>query len=323
MKASFPTIALVTLLCLGGPAGRADLEVTADVRVRAVAEFHAPLATHGTWVEVGGHGRCWRPSGVAVGWRPYSEGHWIWTDCGWYWVSDEPWAWACYHYGTWALDPTFGWIWVPGIEWAPAWVSWRVGGGYCGWAPRPPRGVVLRPSAFVFVEERRFHEPVRANTVIINNPKILKQTKVIHKERRESRNIGGTPRTIVFNEGPGRQAIEQASGRPLRQTPVQEAARQTFRQRAASQMETAPRVPPEKPKLPDAKTPDGVPPTTPPPPPQPLSPPGNKESPGLRPDLPTRPRTDPPSIKKTDPPTKPSVNDRGRERGRDKERNGQ
>jgi hypothetical protein len=34
---------------------------------------------------------------------------------------------------------------VPGYQWAPAWVSWRYGGGYCGWAPLPP-------STFVGVE---------------------------------------------------------------------------------------------------------------------------------------------------------------------------
>jgi hypothetical protein len=31
-----------------------------------------------------------------------------------------------------------GWVWVPGTRWAPAWVSWRSGDGYYGWAPLPP-----------------------------------------------------------------------------------------------------------------------------------------------------------------------------------------
>ena len=31
-----------------------------------------------------------------------------------------------------------GWVWVPGYTWAPAWVSWRYGDGYAGWAPLPP-----------------------------------------------------------------------------------------------------------------------------------------------------------------------------------------
>jgi hypothetical protein len=54
------------------------------------------------------------------------------------WVSDEPWGWATYHYGRWANVDGTGWVWVPGYQWAPAWVSWRYGGGYAGWAPLPP-----------------------------------------------------------------------------------------------------------------------------------------------------------------------------------------
>src|ERR1043165_4111930 len=85
----------------------AHLEVTTSVQIHAKAEFEAPLATHGTWVEVGSYGRCWRPAHVGVEWRPYGSGEWVWTDCGWYWYSDEPWAWACYHYGGWVYDPSF------------------------------------------------------------------------------------------------------------------------------------------------------------------------------------------------------------------------
>src|SRR5213592_3500961 len=150
----------------------AELEVSASVSIHAAADFYAPLTPDGVWVEVGSHGRCWRPSHVAVGWRPYCDGHWEWTDCGWYWVSDEPWAWACYHYGSWVYDAG-GWFWVPGVEWAPAWVSWRVGGGHIGWALIGPRGVIVAPSLFVFVDGPRFHERIRPNTVIVNNTTII------------------------------------------------------------------------------------------------------------------------------------------------------
>ena len=72
----------------------------------------------------------------------HREGHWVYSDAGWTWVSDEPWGWATYHYGRWVnLDGT-GWCWVPGYTWAPAWVSWRYGDGYCGWAPLPPDSFV-------------------------------------------------------------------------------------------------------------------------------------------------------------------------------------
>jgi hypothetical protein len=35
-----------------------------------------------------------------------------------------------------------GWVWVPGSEWAPAWVSWRESDDYIGWAPLPPEAEV-------------------------------------------------------------------------------------------------------------------------------------------------------------------------------------
>ena len=73
------------------------------------------------------------PPSTIPAWAPYTRnGHWVYANVGWTWVSDEPWGWATYHYGRWVnLDGT-GWCWVPGYTWAPAWVSWRYGGGYCG-----------------------------------------------------------------------------------------------------------------------------------------------------------------------------------------------
>jgi uncharacterized membrane protein YgcG len=78
---------------------------------------------------------------VPVGWRPYVEGRWIWTDDGWYWDTSEPWGWATYHYGRWYYDDYYGWVWTPGYDWAPAWVEWRYGGDYIGWAPLGPYAV--------------------------------------------------------------------------------------------------------------------------------------------------------------------------------------
>src|SRR5688572_41466 len=116
MKTPFNSFLVLTLgvsLCLFLSVSRADVNVSVGVQVNAVADFHAPLAHHGAWIEVGSYGRCWRPARVVAGWRPYCDGHWEWTDCGWYWVSDEPWAWATYHYGSWHHDPFHGWIWIP------------------------------------------------------------------------------------------------------------------------------------------------------------------------------------------------------------------
>jgi hypothetical protein len=134
MKTRSLTLAfcLVVGLSLGLSRASAELEVSAGISIHATTEFYEPLAPSGTWVEVGSYGRCWHPAGVTLGWRPYCNGNWELTDAGWYWVSDEPWAWACYHYGTWIDDPSLGWCWVPGVEWAPAWVYWRMGGDYIG-----------------------------------------------------------------------------------------------------------------------------------------------------------------------------------------------
>ena len=111
------TILLTALtLAFGGIAARAAVDVSASIQINAAADFYEPLTPHGAWVEVGSYGRCWHPARVEADWRPYCNGHWEWTDVGWYWVSDEPWAWACYHYGSWTYDQSYGWIWIPGVE---------------------------------------------------------------------------------------------------------------------------------------------------------------------------------------------------------------
>ena len=103
--------------------------------------FYDNLAPYGEWIAMEGGTYAWRPLQTEAGWRPYLNGHWIWTDDGWYWDSDEPWSWATYHYGRWYCDDYYGWIWVPGYDWAPAWVEWRYGGDYVGWAPLGPYAI--------------------------------------------------------------------------------------------------------------------------------------------------------------------------------------
>lgn len=222
-------IGLASSLCLAELNLPADLEVSASVQVHATADFYAPLAPSGTWVTVGSYGRCWRPAGVVVGWRPYCSGRWVWTDCGWYWASDEPWAWACYHYGSWVYESDQGWVWVPGVEWAPAWVTWRVGGGYCGWAPLGPPGVVVAGPSFVFVEAAHFGGPVRPSSVIVNNTTVINKTTLIAASpKSESRSLGGAaPQRVVINEGPSVDMIRKATGKSVDAVPVREAVHQT------------------------------------------------------------------------------------------------
>ncbi len=111
-----------------------------------VSVFYRPLSPYGEWINIPPFGWVWSPYDVAPDWRPYTVGRWVWTDCGWTWVSFEPWGWATDHYGRWYFDPYYGWVWVPGTDWGPAWVAWRYGGGWIGWAPLPP-AYTFRPGA--------------------------------------------------------------------------------------------------------------------------------------------------------------------------------
>ena len=144
--------------------------------------FYGTLAPYGTWVDVEGYGRCWRPTVMVAnaGWQPYSDhGHWVWTDDGWFWISDYSWGWAPFHYGRWFRDARLGWCWYPDTVWGPSWVTWRYSDDYCGWAPLPPRCVYregvgffyngaavsigfdfgLGVGAFTFVPTRNFCDP--------------------------------------------------------------------------------------------------------------------------------------------------------------------
>ena len=111
--------------------------------------FYGSLAPYGTWVDVAGYGPCWQPTVVVINptWQPYCDaGRWVYTDCGWYWLSGYSWGWATFHYGRWFRHHSLGWCWVPDTVWGPSWVCWRYSGSYCGWAPLPP-GAWYQPGA--------------------------------------------------------------------------------------------------------------------------------------------------------------------------------
>jgi hypothetical protein len=104
----------------------------------SLSYFYDSLSPYGQWFHDSSYGWVWTPYDVSEDWRPYSDGHWEYSDYGWSWASNEAWGWAPYHYGRWFFDDSYGWAWVPGTEWAPAWVAWRYGDDYVGWAPLPP-----------------------------------------------------------------------------------------------------------------------------------------------------------------------------------------
>ena len=107
---------------------------------QAREDFGEALEPHGDWLSTENYGEVWRPNTARiVEWSPYTVGQWNYTELGWHFTSPEPWGWACYHYGRWIKYRTLGWCWVPGREWAPAWVSWRTSPNHIGWSPLPPR----------------------------------------------------------------------------------------------------------------------------------------------------------------------------------------
>jgi hypothetical protein len=157
--------------------------------------FYDRLEPYGDWAWLDPYGWVWAPWRVAAGWRPYTVGRWIYTDDGWYWESEESWGWATYHYGRWTFHPRYGWVWIPGREWAPAWVAWRHGDGWIGWAPLPPQAVwraeigidfggvdidvIIQPFWWGFVEEGRFLDP-RISVRIVpyaRNVTLVRQTR--------------------------------------------------------------------------------------------------------------------------------------------------
>lgn len=150
--------------------------------------FYDELAPYGRWTRNPQYGSVWIPD-VPRGFQPYStSGYWEVTEYGNTWVSEYDWGWAPFHYGRWSYDDYVGWFWIPDYEWGPAWVNWRSGGGYYGWAPLGP-GVNINVSInipsfwWVFVPQRYITNPrwhnycaprgrvshYYNNTVIINN----------------------------------------------------------------------------------------------------------------------------------------------------------
>ncbi|MEQ8279803.1 MAG: hypothetical protein RMA76_04175 [Deltaproteobacteria bacterium] len=112
-----------------------------DYRNASSAQIEAELSSHGQFIVLSDFGRVWRPYGMDPDWSPYTRGFWEYEADAWVWNSEFTWGWAAFHYGRWAYDPVYGWVWVPGSEWGPAWVAWSYDAGYVGWAPLPPSSI--------------------------------------------------------------------------------------------------------------------------------------------------------------------------------------
>ncbi len=101
------------------------------------------LSANGDWETDSDDGAVWYPTGVAVGWTPYSSGHWTWlAPWGWTWVDSYSWGFAPFHYGRWTHRGN-RWGWVPGPPvvrpiYSPAMVAFVGGAGVTAWFPLGP-----------------------------------------------------------------------------------------------------------------------------------------------------------------------------------------
>jgi len=149
---------------VSAPARPRPTPVVNDAPSGTIDYFFNALAPYGYWVADPDYGYVFVPKRRGAGWRPYQQGQWVWTnDYGWYWESDEPFGWATYHYGRWDYNPDYGWFWVPGDEWAPAWVTFRVGRDAIGWAPIAPDS-----TGYAYGAPRRYEAPVAESWVFVD-----------------------------------------------------------------------------------------------------------------------------------------------------------
>ena len=219
------------MLALVFPALR-QAEARTDI---SIDFFYDNIGDGGNWIEAGEYGYCWQPS-VAVSntsWRPYSDGYWAYTDVGWTWVSYEDFGWATYHYGRWVRLKGRGWVWAPGREWGPAWVSWRTGGDYVGWAPLPPRrgGDIyvdfspitaqvdidfdIGPAYYNFIDVRYIGEPVLRERIFAVDQNVTYVSQTVNVTNITYNN------SQVYNYGPDYNTLSRYSTRPIQKLTIQ------------------------------------------------------------------------------------------------------
>ncbi|MEO6687027.1 MAG: DUF6600 domain-containing protein, partial [Dyadobacter sp.] len=203
----------LSLLLIAGISLGEKLQAQPGVSI-SYQTFYNELAPYGRWINTPQYGSVWTPN-VDANFQPYAtNGYWQVTDYGNTWVSDYDWGWAPFHYGRWSFDDYNGWFWIPGYEWGPAWVSWRSGGGYYGWAPMGP-GVNINVSInipsfwWVFVPQQYISSRNWNNYWVprggYNN--IYGRTTIINNYYRSNN------RSYVY--GPRRDEIERVTRRPV------------------------------------------------------------------------------------------------------------
>jgi hypothetical protein len=230
MKKILFALSMLVFVVSALPQARGD-----DVSV----DFFYNNLSSGNWIEAEGYGYGWQPD-VAVSdpnWRPYADGYWAYTDYGWTWISYEDFGWATYHYGRWANLADYGWLWFPGsdLDWGPAWVSWRTGGDYIGWAPLPPRGpgIVyegqpigarvdiefdIGPQYYNFCDVRFIGEPVLRDRIFPPTQNVTYISNTVNVTNITVQN------NVVYNYGPDINVVSAYSSRPIQRLTVERQA---------------------------------------------------------------------------------------------------
>lgn len=210
----------VSALCVATPIIAPSLTpAAAQTRVAIAIEFRTALSPYGSWRSVPRWGEVWIPANVGRNWQPYTVGHWVYSeDYGWFWVSDTEeaeWGWVAYHYGRWAHDDSIGWFWLPGNEWGPAWVDWRRGDEYVGWAPLPPEEIIVEyradPRFWLFVRSAQLIAP-RIHTVILP---LEQRRAVIQRTVVVNRTLVPSGRRFAVNPGIAPAIIAAAARQPV------------------------------------------------------------------------------------------------------------
>jgi hypothetical protein len=215
----------LSLLLLTGLSVQNEAKAQPGVSI-SFQTFYNELSPYGRWINSPQYGSVWAPN-VSQGFQPYStNGYWEVTEYGNTWVSDYDWGWAPFHYGRWSFDDYNGWFWVPGYEWGPAWVNWRSGGDYYGWAPLGPGmnvNISINIPSFwwVFVPQRYIASRSWYNYCAPRNrvTHIYNQTTIINNYYR------GNNRVYAY--GPRRDEIERVTRRsvPVRQIDMNQRGR--------------------------------------------------------------------------------------------------
>jgi hypothetical protein len=178
------------------------------------------LAQYGNWIDVDPYGSVWVPD-VSSEWRPFTYGHWIWTDQGWAWVSYEPYGWLVFHYGDWDYRSDIGWFWIEGNQWSPARVDWLNYNGFCAWAPRPPVGV-------------SWEEPWQSDGLrfwVVVRDRDLDRENIRNYELHRVPNRWEQNRSEVYHRPLGRHEFERITGHRLRSEQLQRGPVQVFMNR--------------------------------------------------------------------------------------------